>query len=564
MDIAQIRQKYPQYNDMSNEQLADSLYTKSYSDMPRSEFDKKIGYKEPTFIDRAQSAGKDLGNSAINLGLDVASGLALGTGDLLNLVSGGDLYKAMGGRPPSFNEMLHRPQNFVDNFVQGASEFAAPGALVSKGAKAVGAASQGLGNIARQGATSGLLGGFSHATGTGGNPALEGVVGLAGGAVAPYIPNAIGAVIKAPSAIKQGYNEFLLNNVAPKVFQKELTTVDSPENIMNATEQLIRSGHKKEFQSYKNINAAAEDIAKKVDATEMFDSTDYINALEKIKASKNPIRDAEELADINQLILTAPKTYEEAVKQRVFINSLPHSSATKTARDSLINSVEEATKVGNKDIKEFNTLWKEGNKQYATKVAPFYKVHDPYDLSPVNNRLKKSLQNDEADAQGNLANLYAPKGQRVDTLNQQHLASLIGENEAMKASRASYFKDVYAKSDEGYFPTRSFLTKYSKLSDFQKEAMFPKDKISLLDLATEAVLKGKETSKISEKIGGGVIGATLGEGAGQLLGVPAVGGTLGGISGTLLGEKFVDKLLSKYLNSEEFLKLSKATKRGRK
>jgi hypothetical protein len=41
--IAEIRAKYPQYNDMSDQQMADALHTKFYSDMPRQEFDAKIG-----------------------------------------------------------------------------------------------------------------------------------------------------------------------------------------------------------------------------------------------------------------------------------------------------------------------------------------------------------------------------------------------------------------------------------------------------------------------------------------------------------------------------------------
>lgn len=41
--IAEIRAKYPQYNDMSDQQIADALHTKFYSDIPRQEFDAKIG-----------------------------------------------------------------------------------------------------------------------------------------------------------------------------------------------------------------------------------------------------------------------------------------------------------------------------------------------------------------------------------------------------------------------------------------------------------------------------------------------------------------------------------------
>ncbi len=42
--LAEFRQKYPEYNDMSDEQLADGLYRKHYSDMPRDEFNQKIGF----------------------------------------------------------------------------------------------------------------------------------------------------------------------------------------------------------------------------------------------------------------------------------------------------------------------------------------------------------------------------------------------------------------------------------------------------------------------------------------------------------------------------------------
>ena len=41
--LKEIRQKYPAYNDLSDQQLADALYAKSYSDMPRADFDAKIG-----------------------------------------------------------------------------------------------------------------------------------------------------------------------------------------------------------------------------------------------------------------------------------------------------------------------------------------------------------------------------------------------------------------------------------------------------------------------------------------------------------------------------------------
>ena len=41
--IAEIRQQYPQYDDLSDDQLADAMHRKFYSDMPREEFDQRVG-----------------------------------------------------------------------------------------------------------------------------------------------------------------------------------------------------------------------------------------------------------------------------------------------------------------------------------------------------------------------------------------------------------------------------------------------------------------------------------------------------------------------------------------
>jgi len=52
--IAEIRQQYPQYADMSDADLADRLHQKFYADMPRDEFDLKAGIvkvEEPSIAD---------------------------------------------------------------------------------------------------------------------------------------------------------------------------------------------------------------------------------------------------------------------------------------------------------------------------------------------------------------------------------------------------------------------------------------------------------------------------------------------------------------------------------
>jgi hypothetical protein len=45
--LADIRTQYPQYQDLSDTDLADGLYDKFYADMPRADFDQRIGFSSP-------------------------------------------------------------------------------------------------------------------------------------------------------------------------------------------------------------------------------------------------------------------------------------------------------------------------------------------------------------------------------------------------------------------------------------------------------------------------------------------------------------------------------------
>lgn len=56
--IAEIRAQYPDYDDLSDEQLADAMHRKFYSDMPREEFNAKIGLRGQAANDFAAEASK--------------------------------------------------------------------------------------------------------------------------------------------------------------------------------------------------------------------------------------------------------------------------------------------------------------------------------------------------------------------------------------------------------------------------------------------------------------------------------------------------------------------------
>ncbi|MEN5106653.1 hypothetical protein [Brucella anthropi] len=77
--LAEIRQQYPQYGDLSDEQLADGLYKKHYSDMPRDVFNQKIGL---TASPQSQAPDPSVVEDVTKSG---AAGLARGSADLVGL-----------------------------------------------------------------------------------------------------------------------------------------------------------------------------------------------------------------------------------------------------------------------------------------------------------------------------------------------------------------------------------------------------------------------------------------------------------------------------------------------
>ena len=64
MNIAEIRQKYPQYNDLSDEELAKGLHKKFYSDMDFGEFSDKIGLTSQLNLSEEQKAEIQARNEA--------------------------------------------------------------------------------------------------------------------------------------------------------------------------------------------------------------------------------------------------------------------------------------------------------------------------------------------------------------------------------------------------------------------------------------------------------------------------------------------------------------------
>ena len=83
MNIQQIRQKYSQYDDLSDAQLASLLHQKFYADIPRAEFDQKIGLAAAPVETTAFGQIKEFGKGIVPGAVGLVESAAIGASALL-------------------------------------------------------------------------------------------------------------------------------------------------------------------------------------------------------------------------------------------------------------------------------------------------------------------------------------------------------------------------------------------------------------------------------------------------------------------------------------------------
>lgn len=113
MDIATVRKQYPQYNDLSDKELADGFHVKYYSDIPKETFYSKLGMtekKDDGIIEgvvkpTAKSIAPVVAHTVASLAQQPLSGLAAGA---KFISSKGDLNAA--------NKVLEENQKALDDF----------------------------------------------------------------------------------------------------------------------------------------------------------------------------------------------------------------------------------------------------------------------------------------------------------------------------------------------------------------------------------------------------------------------------------------------------------------
>lgn len=288
ISINDVRKKYPQYNDLSDQQLADSLHSKYYSDMPKEDFYNKIGLSSKGIAQEIPSQQQkpilDVGGHAGmagRLASDVLAGAAEGGQSLHNLPYSAaktldQLSSLVGGaigRQPGFKYADYAPQptnldfaqmfgaknNFPEKFIRGAiasTPYLMTGESIAKGVKELAP------EIAEQspklakflaGASApigyGASGGLEGITQTPESPFIGGTIGAVSGAV-------MGAIPKIPS---------LMNFMRPqKYLETTMETLGGGKDVNEITKSLasdIKNNADSFKQQYKEMLKPVQDEA---------------------------------------------------------------------------------------------------------------------------------------------------------------------------------------------------------------------------------------------------------------------------------------------------------------
>lgn len=128
-DLAEVRQQFPQYGDMTDGALADALHTKFYSDMPRADFDAKLGLSKPAAPVAEEPQGDNVPGQISLPGIGKPSLIGMAKGIWSGLTLPGDVYA--GKVDPLSEEGIQRSANLAGTVALGST--AAPAGALGTG-----------------------------------------------------------------------------------------------------------------------------------------------------------------------------------------------------------------------------------------------------------------------------------------------------------------------------------------------------------------------------------------------------------------------------------------------
>lgn len=253
--IAEVRQKYPQYGDMSDDQLGQALHAKYYADMPYADFAAKVGLSVPK-IPEDSDAGRNIALAGRATGQGVANTFLTAGQGMSDIATGGAAVDAMLKAATGKNRLQHEISDFNQRFGTKIPEAENLSQLLSAGLTAAGAPvpetnKEKLASAAIEGTSSALTGGALGGVSTILNAIRAGVSGASGGASAEFArQKGVGPIGQflaglaggiAPSALEGGVRALIRAGQATRDLAKPLTRAGQEEiagNVLasNATD----------------------------------------------------------------------------------------------------------------------------------------------------------------------------------------------------------------------------------------------------------------------------------------------------------------------------------------
>ncbi len=401
MNLEEIRQKYPQYNNLTDKDLSDKLYNKSYSNkMPIEEFYSKIGYQPQT-----QPQQQSLYNDVTSGLAGIPSRIAQGFSALTQLP--GEAYGAITN--PS-----RIPQNVAAGFGKLGDKLLNIPGNVRDWAVSRGLAPESLPKFRLTPEQ------YDYAQGVGlqdqkpGDALTQGLISNAPSAIAATIGALPLAVTEGLSAI--GSNENPLTSAASAVLARELAKVgkksaDTGKNIYKASnkEKLGEKVLDQRKATSREANKLYKDVEKSVDNLDLGKiktktSNQDLKLLKKKLENdsvvildrylKNP--NFKNTRSLTSDLFKYDKKNLSKLDKLTYTNEAV--SAANSLRSNLLDSLEKSLKSkGIPGIEAFNKLQK-ANEFYKNQKVPFdkrlFKTYDSKKLSKEN-LVKKLSKNDE-------------------------------------------------------------------------------------------------------------------------------------------------------------------------
>jgi hypothetical protein len=567
--IQAIRQQYPQYSDMSDQQLADALHAKYYSDMPQEQFYKKIDLSTPpaqadnqlTDTSLIQTIGKGLKNYYQGEGNTLA-GIAHGLNNVGNQVyeQGVDrpIDALFGTNYRTHDQALDAQNNAAFNQKYADSALAKVGNFVGNVAPIVVAPeAAGIDLAAAPAAVKGLMGlpdwltnaagivGKNTAYGaaanmlTGNSPVTGGIAAGIGSGLTHGLSKAL------PAAWNAGKN--YLSQYAAQGFSKRIA--DDLNPVTNLTNQQAFNLAKQNFDSYGQREKGAwdnlSDTAKQADASgAKFDNQDYLvslkNKLQELQGQSGRQSGFTRANNDGQSLLQGylddqHGTFTDAIEHNKALNQDYQNEITpgKSLPFNIVNYAKSnINKVINDNIKNnglssvLGDAWDNANAITAQKNKIFNEVVNPSGNQQISS-FSKFAKNNNSDYQDptSFVKDYIPTTRGDGIQKMQQFAQMLGnENTAKNVIKMNYFDNSLNKDG---IEASKFLTKYHNLSSDQQNYLFSSEQNKTIQALAKAVGDHPGSSDINGLAIKTILGGLGGFGIGHALGTPEIG-TLAG------------------------------------